>query len=478
MKLRRALYTVALAAVASLLAQPATAQTMPPDEYMELAREIFSELIEINTTNSERGNNTTAARALARHLLDAGFPEEDVHVLVPSDAPTKGNLVARYRGRDSSLKPVLLLAHIDVVEALPEDWSDSLNPFAFTEREGFYYGRGVTDNKDEAAIYTANFIRMRREGFVPERDIVVALTADEEGGPRNGVAFLLEEHRDLIDAAYALNEGGGGMEKNGRKISNNVQAAEKKFQSFTFRATNPGGHSSLPVRKNAIYDLSGALLAVQEFDFPVMMHEVTEAFFLGSAAIVGGAMGDAMERIVANPRDAQAAATLSVEPGYNSRLRTTCVATLLSGGHAGNALPQLAEATVNCRIFPTQDPEDVRAALQELATPYDVEVIPQGQARPSPPSPLTAEVLGPIERITEQMWPGVKVLPVMSTGATDGLYLRREGIPVYGVSGLFGDMDDTRAHGQDERISIRSFYEGQEFLYRLVKALSGGGIAQ
>lgn len=455
----------------------AHAQTMPPAEDMELSREIFAELIEINTTNSERGNNTIAAQALARRLLDAGFPAEDVHVLIPDDAPTKGNLVARFRGRDSSLKPILLLAHIDVVEALPEDWSSDLDPFAFLERDGFYYGRGVTDNKDEAAIYTANFIRMRREGFVPERDIVVALTADEEGGPRNGVAFLLEEHRELIDAAYALNEGGGGMAKDGRRISNNVQAAEKKFQSFTFRATNPGGHSSLPVRKNAIYDLSAALLAVQDFGFPVMMHEVTEAFFGRSAEIVGGEMGEAMRRIVENPADAQALEVLSTEPGYNSRLRTTCVATLLEGGHASNALPQLAEATVNCRIFPTQDPVEVQAALQALATPFDVEVVAQGQARPSPPSPLTDDVLGPITRITEQMWPGVQVLPIMSTGATDGLYLRREGIPVYGVSGIFGDMDDVRAHGQDERILIEHFYEGQEFLYRLVKALSGGGIA-
>ena len=453
------------------------AQATPPDEYMDLARGIFSELIEINTTNSERGNNTTAARALARRLLDAEFPQEDVQVLVPSDAPTKGNLVARYRGRDSSQKPILVLAHIDVVEALPEDWSSDLDPFSFLERDGFYYGRGVTDNKDEAAIYTANFIRMRREGFVPDRDIIMALTADEEGGPRNGVAFLLQEHRELVDAAFALNEGGGGMMKDGVRLSNNVQAAEKKYQSFTFRATNPGGHSSLPVRKNAIYDLSVALLRVQDFDFPVMMHEVTEAFFSGLANIVGGEMGDAMRRIVSNPGDAAAAETLSKEPGYNSRMRTTCVATLLQGGHAPNALPQLAEATVNCRIFPTQDPEEVQVTLQRVAG-SEVEVIPQGQARPSPPSPLTEEVLGPIERITEQMWPGVSVLPVMSTGATDGLYLRREGIPVYGVSGLFGDMDDVRAHGQDERISIQSFYEGQEFLYRLVKALASGGIAQ
>jgi len=461
-----------------LLPSAVFAQNTSPQEYMDLARSIFAELIEINTTDSERGNNTVAARMLAGRLLDAGFPAEDVHVLVPDDAPTKGNLVARFRGRDTGLEPILLLAHIDVVEALPEDWSADLNPFEFLERDGYYYGRGVTDDKDEAAIYTANFIRMRQEGFVPDRDIIMALTADEEGGSRNGVVYLLEEHRDLIDAAYALNEGGGGMERNGRKISNNVQAAEKKFLSYFFTGTNPGGHSSLPVKKNAIYDLSRALLAVQEYDFPIMLHEVTEEFFGRSADLVGGEVGDAMRRIVANPADTEAGRILSAaDPGYNSRLRTTCVATLLEGGHAQNALPQMARSNVNCRIFPTHDPDEVLAQLQALAAPFDVEVEPRGEATPSPPSPLTDEVLGPIERITEQMWPGVQVIPVMSTGATDGLFLRREGIPVYGVSGLFGDMDDVRAHGQDERISIQNFYEGQEFLYRLVKALSGGGIA-
>ncbi len=466
------------AAVAAVLVAPALrAQTMPPEEYQALARSIFSELIRINTTNTERGDNTAAATALARRLLDAGFAEEDVHVLVPADAPRKGNLVAVYRGRETGREPILLLAHIDVVEALPEDWSPDIDPFEFIERDGFYYGRGVTDDKDEAAIHVANFIRWKREGFVPDRDIIVALTADEEGGPRNGVEYLLEEHRDLIDAEYALNEGGGGMEKNGRKISNNVQASEKKFLNFTFTGSNPGGHSSLPVKKNAIYDLAGALRALQEHEFPVMLNEVTEAFFSRSADLVGGEMGDAMRRVVANPGDRAAAATLSVEPGYNSRLRTTCVATLLEGGHASNALPQLATANVNCRILPDHDPDDVLRGLQAMAARYDVTVEAAGEARPSPPSPLTDEVLGPIERITEQMWPGVRVLPVMSTGATDGLYLRRSGIPVYGVSGLFGDMDDVRAHGQDERIRVQNFYEGMEFLYRLVKALSGGGIA-
>ena len=463
-------------AVAPLAPAPLHAQNTSPAEYMELARSLLAELVEINTTNTERGNNTLAAQAAARALLAAGFPDEDVHVLVPEDSPAKGNLVARLRGRDTGLEPILLLAHIDVVEALPEDWSPDLPPFDFLERDGYFYGRGVTDDKDEAAIYTANLIRMRQEGFVPDRDIIIALTADEEGGPRNGVAFLLEEHRDLIDAAFALNEGGGGMAQDGVKLSNNVQAAEKLFLSFHFSATNPGGHSSLPVRKNAIYDLSGALLAVQNHSFPVMLNETTEQFFGRSADLVGGEMGDAMRRIVANPDDAGAARTLAMEAGYNSRLRTTCVATLLEGGHAQNALPQLARANVNCRIFPGHDPADVLATLAELAAPFDVTVEPRGEVTPSPASPLTDEVLGPIERITSQMWPGVRVLPVMSTGATDGLYLRNAGIPVYGVSGLFGDMDDVRAHGRDERIRIEAFFEGQEFLYRLVKELSGGGV--
>ncbi len=456
----------------------AAAQNLPPEADRALARSILQELVEINTTNTERGDNTLAARAAAARLLEAGFSAEDVQVLVPADAPTKGNLVARYRGRNSTLKPILLLAHLDVVEALQEDWSPDIAPFTLMERDGYLYGRGVTDDKDEAAIHLANLIRMRREGFVPERDIIVALTADEEGGPRNGVSFLLAEHREAIDAAYALNEGGGGMEKDGVKISNNVQASEKKYLNFSFDGTNPGGHSSLPVRKNAIYDLSRALAALQDYSMPVTLNEVTIEFFSRSADLVDPVMGEAMRRIVADPTDAEAATTLGVEPGYNSRLRTTCVATLLEGGHAPNALPQLAHANVNCRILPDHDPDDVLRRLQEVAAPFDVQVTMAGTATPSPPSPLTDEVLGPIERITDEMWPGVKVLPVMSTGATDGLRLRREGIPTYGVSGLFGDMDDVRAHGQDERIRIEAFHEGQEFLYRLVKALSGGGIAQ
>lgn len=461
-------------AASPVFPQTTTAGTMPPAEDMALARALLEQLIEIDTTDTERGDNTRAAQVLADALLEAGFPPEDVQVLVPHDFPTKGNLVARLRGSDPEAAPILLLAHLDVVEALAEDWSPDIPPFEFQERDGYFYGRGTADDKDECAIHTANLIRLRREGFVPERDIVIALTADEESGTRNGVEFLLEEHRDLIDAAFALNEGGGGMERDGRKVSNNVQGTEKVYLSFWFRARNPGGHSSLPVRENAIYDLSAALLAVREFDFPVILNEVTEEFFGRSADLVGGETGEAMRRIVADSRDAAALAVLSRQASYNARLRTTCVATLVEGGHAENALPQLAEANVNCRLLPGHDPDEVEETLRRLAAPFGVEVERRREATPSPPSPMTGEVLDAIERVTEEMWPGVPVLPVMTTGATDGLYLRNAGIPVYGVSGIFGDMDDIRAHGRDERIRIDHFHEGQEFLYRLVKALAGG----
>lgn len=467
---RRVLAALApLALAAAACGDSLDAQTTPPQEYRTLAREIFQELIETNTTHSV-GSTTDAARAMAARLRAAGFADEDLFVGGPTD--TRGNLVARYRGSGAGLQPILLLAHLDVVEADPADWT--MDPFTFTENDGYFYGRGVTDDKDEAAVHVANLIRMKREGYVPDRDIIVALTADEEGGDNNGVAWLIANQRDLITADYALNEGGGGSIKNGARVSNNVQASEKVFLSFTFEATNPGGHSSLPVKKNAIYDLAQALLAVQAFDFPVMLNEVTTAYFGATAEIVGGADGDAMRRILQDPADADAMAVLAPTPAYNSRLRTTCVATLLNGGHAENALPQRAQANVNCRILPDHDPELVHAKLSELAAPFDVTVTPVDEPTLSPPSPLTAEVLGPIERITEAMWPGVPVVPIMSTGATDGLYLRNAGIPVYGVSGMFQDVDDVRAHGQDERIRIDHFFEGQEFLYRLVRELAGG----
>ncbi len=435
--------------------------------HQALARELLRELIEIDTTDSV-GDNTAAAQAMADHLLAAGFPAADVQVLGPVER--KGNLVARYRGRDSDRKPLMLLAHIDVVEADPADWT--LPPFTFIEEDGYFYGRGTTDDKDEAAIHIANFIRMKEEGFQPDRDIILALTADEEGGNHNGVQWLLENHRDLIDAEYALNEGGGGAMKDGRHIANNVQASEKVYQTFTLEVTNPGGHSSLPLKDNAIYHLADALVRIRNYDFPVSLNEVTQMFFERSADLEGGEVADAMRGVMRSPPDPASIAYFSDTPFYNSRLRTTCVATRLDAGHADNALPQRARGTVNCRVLPGESIDAVHNTLETVIGDAQVSVTRVNEATPSPPSPLTPELLGAIEAVTEAMWPGVPVVPTMSTGATDGLYLRIAGIPVYGVSGLFGEIDDVRAHGQNERILIESYFDGQEFLYRLTKSLS------
>ncbi|RLA25223.1 MAG: peptidase M20 [Gammaproteobacteria bacterium] len=446
---------------------PAAAATPGLLPHQELARDILRELIEIDTTDSV-GDNTAAAQAMADRLLAAGFPQEDVQVLGPAEK--KGNLVARYRGRDTGRKPLLLLAHIDVVEADPADWT--LPPFTFIEEDGYYYGRGTTDNKDEAAIHIANLIRMKEEGFQPDRDIIVALTADEEGGDHNGVQWLLENHAELIDAEYALNEGGGGAMKDGRHVANGVQASEKVYQTYMLEVTNPGGHSSLPLKDNAIYHLADALVRIRNHDFPVILNEVTQLFFERSAELEEGELANAMRGVLQSPPDPAAIAYLSKTPFYNSRLRTTCVATRLDAGHADNALPQRAIATVNCRVLPGESIDAVQNTLKTVIGDDAVTIAPLADAKPSPPSPLTPEMLGAIESVTEAMWHGVPVIPMMSTGATDGLYLRNVGIPVYGVSGLFNDIDDVRAHGQNERIRIESYFEGQEFLYQLTQTLS------
>jgi acetylornithine deacetylase/succinyl-diaminopimelate desuccinylase-like protein len=435
--------------------------------HQQMAKDFLRELIEIDTTHST-GNTTNAADAMAAHLIAAGFPEEDVLVLGPLE--NKGNLVVRYRGRAVGRKPLLLLAHIDVVEADPADWT--LDPFTFIEQDGYYYGRGTTDDKDEAAIHTANLIRLKREGFQPDRDIIVALTADEEGGSDNGVIWLLENHRELIDAEYALNEGGSAVIKDGKHIANGVQASEKVYQTFTLEVTNPGGHSSLPVKDNAIYRLADALVRIRAYDFPVVLNEITRIFFERYAELEEGDLAAAMRGIIQDPPDPAAVAYLSRTPFYNSRMRTTCVATQLEAGHAENALPQRAKATVNCRVLPGESIEVVENTLETIIGDVQVTITPVQEAIASPPSPLTPEMLGAIESVTGEMWPGVPVIPMMSTGATDGLFLRNAGIPVYGVAGLFADIADNRAHGQNERILIKSYFEGQEFLYRLMKRLS------
>lgn len=432
----------------------------------KLSRDIFKELIEINTTNSV-GNTTKAAEAMAARLRTAGFTDKDIFIGGPTER--KGNLVATLRGTGKR-KPLLLLAHLDVVEALREDWTT--DPFKFEEIDGYYYARGSRDDKAMAAIFVANLVRMKMEKLVPDRDIILALTADEEGGDYNGVQWLLENHKDLINAEYALNEGGGGAEQDGKKISNNVQLSEKVFQSFKLEIKNRGGHSSLPRKDNAIYRLAKALDNLGKFDFPVNLNEGTRVFFERSAKFETGQLAEDMKAILEPTPRPEVVSRLSVFPNYNAMLRTTCVATMINGGHAENALPQTATATINCRILPGEDPEKIKETLVGVFGDPGISVNAIRPAKASPPSPMNPDVFGPIEKITQKMWPGVPVVPTMSTGATDGAHLRNGGIPTYGVSGIFGDITDVRAHGRDERIEIKSYYEGQEFLYQLVKELS------
>ena len=436
-----------------------------PDQ--KLTREIFKELIEINTTHSV-GNTTQAAEAMAARLRSAGFTDKDIFIGGPAER--KGNLVVTLRG-NGKRRPILLLAHLDVVEALKEDWTT--DPFKFEEIDGFYYARGASDDKAMAAIFIANLIRLKHERFTPDRDIIVALTADEEGGDHNGVKWLLENHKDLINAEFALNEGGRGQEKEGKKILNQVQLSEKVYQSFTLEVKNRGGHSSQPRKDNAIYRLAHALDNLSKFDFPLNLNEGTRVYFERSSKIETGQLAEDMKAIIKTPYDPEALTRLSVFPNYNALLRTTCVATMIHGGHADNALPQTATANVNCRILPGEDPEKIKETLIKVFDDKEITVTAKNHANVSPPSPLNPEIFKPIERVTQQMWPGVPVVPTMSTGATDGAHLRNAGIPTYGVCGIFSDMSDVRAHGKDERIGVKAFYEGQEFLYQVVKELSG-----
>jgi acetylornithine deacetylase/succinyl-diaminopimelate desuccinylase-like protein len=472
-----------LLVIASLLVQPASAvraQSGALSPEQQALREIFQELIEINTVDPN-GDVTRAAEAMRVRLLAAGFAAEDARVLVPAGNAKKGNLVARYRSPTrTGKKPLLLLAHIDVVEARREDWSGGLDPFKFTERDGYYYGRGTMDDKAMAAIFVANLIRFKRENFRPDRDIIVALTTDEETGDFNGVEFLLKEHRALVDAEFGINEGGRGYLKDGRPLLNAVQASEKVYQSFRLEVRNRGGHSSLPLKDNAIFRLAAGLDRLARFDFPVNLNEVTRSYFERMAKLETGTIAEDMKLVASQaptaqrrePRIDDAVRRLSESPYYNALMRTTCVATRLEGGHADNALPQMARATVNCRILPQENAAEVEATLKRVVADEQIGIAPIAVSKPSPPSPLRPEVMMPIERLTREMWPNVPVVPIMGTGATDSLFFRQAGIPVYGVSGIFDDINDNRTHGRDERIAIKSLYDGQEFLYRLTKAYS------
>jgi len=448
------------------------------DANRQLAHDLFQQLIEINTTDSV-GSTTKAAEAMAKRLLDAGFPAADVKVLGPNDR--RGNLVVRVHGT-SAQKPVLIICHLDVVEARRSDWTT--DPFQFVEKDGYFYGRGTQDVKENDAALIADLIRLHREGWQPNRDLIVALTAGEESGQSNGVDWLLKNHRDLIDAAYALNPDAGGVTSAKGKIVNvDIEASEKLYADFELTTTNPGGHSSLPVPDNAIYRLADALAKLAKFVFPLELNEVTRTYFERRAPLESGQVKDDMNAVLHIPPDPSAVMRLSQDPRYNALLRTTCVATRLNGGHANNALPQLAQANVNCRILPGHSPEEIRQMLVAVVNDPKVSVrygspgevtdrAPDTKA--FPPVMPSPEILKPLERVAAEMWPGAPVIPEMETGASDSVHTVAAGIPSYGVNGIAIDQDDIRAHGKDERIRVSSYYDGVEFFYRYLKALLGG----
>jgi acetylornithine deacetylase/succinyl-diaminopimelate desuccinylase-like protein len=442
------------------------ASNLPPESDQRLSHDIYKEMIEIKSGFST-GATTPVVDAVAKRLRAAGFPDSDI--FLGGAIPTKSNIVVRFHG-SGKMKPLLLLAHTDVVEAKREDWTT--DPFVFTEKDGYYYGRGTADDKAQAAIWVANLLRYKREGFKPDRDIIVALTADEEGGgPFNGIAWLIKNHKNLIDADLCLNEGGRGEMVKGKRISNSVQAAEKWYLDLRLEVTNKGGHSSVPVPDNAIYRLANALTRVGQYNFPMKTNEVTRAYFAGMAKIDTTGASQDLAKSAAGDTEAMKRIAGS-SPAWNSMLRTTCVATMLEGGHARNALPQLAAANVNCRVQGDDSLEYVMETLKKVIADDQVHISITNEEENSPGSPLRPELMRAISRITDSMWPGVVVLPTMSTGATDGRMLRLAGIPTYGVQGFFGERDDNRAHGRDERMLMQSFYEGQTFLYELVKTLS------
>jgi len=447
---------------------PGLAQSQSPVQ--QNYRALFQEMVETNTSLSA-GSCTELAQKIAGHLKAAGYPDSDIHLFAAPDHPKEGGIVAVLPGSDPKAKPILLLGHIDVVEAKRADWTR--DPFKFIEEGGYFYGRGTADMKSQAAAWEQTMMRFKKDGTPHKRTIKMALTCGEETSTAfNGAGYLATHERPLIDAEFALNEGGGGENNaDGKPLLMAVQAAEKFPQNYTLEVTNPGGHSSRPVKKNAIYQLAAALTKISQYQFPFESTEITRTYFARLAPQKGGDLGAAMAAFAKDPSDTKAAARIAEDPDYNGVLHTTCVATLLSAGHANNALPQRADANVNCRIFPGTTPEQVRAKLAELSGDPDVKVTLADHRSevPKGPQPLNPKVFGPVEKLTAKYWPGIPVVPVMSAGATDGAFLTPVGIPTYGVSGMFFDTDGNGAHGLNERIRVESAYKGNDFLYDIVK---------
>ncbi len=460
--------TLRVAIAIAWIATPLLAQQPGSSNFHQLGHAILRELIETNTTASA-GNTTIAAERLQARFKQAGFAAEDDQVVGPTDK--NRNLVVRYRGTGAH-KPVLMIAHLDVVEAKREDWT--VDPFVLTEKDNYFYGRGTQDQKGGATMLVTALLRLKQEKFVPDRDLILALTAGEEGGmPYNGVQWLIANKKALIDAEYVINvDAGGGELENGKHTLFDVQAAEKVYHSVSLTAKNPGGHSSLPRKDNAIYALAKALERVAGYEFPAKPNDVVKKYFTQAASTVAPQVASDMRAVAAGTATPAAIARLSATPLYNALLRTTCVATMLNGGHAPNALPQSATATVNCRMLPGGDPSAVEAALVRAIGDTSVHLAPIDTAVPSPASPLRPDVFAAVEASVKAVWGNVPVVPIMETGATDGLYLRNAGVPVYGFSGLFIATNDVRAHGKDERILVTAFDDGLDFTYDFLRRIA------
>ena len=461
---------LAVAMQAVSVAQEAPMPPLRPDQVSFLA--LYKELVETNTTLSS-GSCTLAAERMAAHLRAAGYPDADITLFAVPEHPREGGLVAVLHGRSRVAKPLLLLGHLDVVEAKREDWVR--DPFTLVQENGYFFARGTADMKDMDATWVDLLVHFRQSGYHPKRSIKLALTCGEESagaGAFDGAKWLAENRPELIAAEFALNEGGGGLtDGHGKLLEQDLQIGEKAYQNYRLETVNPGGHSSIPIRDNAIYELAEALLKVRDQVFPAKLTPVTRAYFAKAGATRGGELGQAMQALAQNPDDAAARAIVSKDRIYNSMLRTTCVGTLLDGGHAANALPQRAGANVNCRIFPGETAEGTRAALEAaIADPHvKVTIVPPVSPLASPP-PLDPRIVGPAEKLVAKYYPGVPLIPVMITAATDGIYLEAIGIPVYGVPGGWSDPDYNGAHGLNERLSVRSLFIGRDFLIDLVKA--------
>jgi acetylornithine deacetylase/succinyl-diaminopimelate desuccinylase-like protein len=457
-----------LGGAANAMAQtPAGVRALRPDQAQ--FRALYQELVETNTTLSA-GDCTLAAQRMAAHLKAAGFPDSDLHPFSVPDHPKEGGLVAILPGTDATAKPVLMLAHIDVVEAKRDDWTR--DPFKLIEENGYFYGRGTIDDKSMAAIWVDTMARFKKEGFRPRRTLKMALTCGEEtAGAFNGAEYLAKNQRQLIDEAFAINEGGGGMiDASGKPLYLGVQVGEKLPQNYRLEVTNPGGHSSRPVPDNAIYHLAHALVSIEGYDFPIVLNDTTRDFFTRMAAIRGGEQGAAMKAIVANPNDAAARAVLERDAGWNSILHTTCVATMLDGGHATNALPQRARANVNCRIFPGTSSEEVRQTLAKvIADPKVTVTMPEVRSAAAAPPPLNPKVLGPAESLAAKMFPEVPLVRILQAGGTDGAFLTPAGIPTYGISGMFLESDLNGIHGLNEKAGVAALYKSRDYLFDLMK---------